>query len=315
MRALRDLPLLSQLTACEPGVEDPIEILYLNPLNFDEEADFRLCSLEFYAGLNCGELKLKMSSNIIHVRSSIKTLFKEQKLALIPREESLTQQEYEYTLRSIDAKTPLSIILPDGTRQTYQSPYEDMPLFRSSASVLLVLSNAARTLHDKIVWNGLPLRSRSEVKLLDLSLKWHLPPPAFSPKPDWQELTHPFERTSDPIKDLFDPKEEPVPDLISDTSSSSSESSLDTELALYPEEWIQNPGTTRWAKRIKKIIGRNLPFEQEVTNDNQLESYAKEKCRPYEEVMRTSRASVRFAPYLQRKPERRTRDDISIWFI
>ncbi|KAK7054420.1 hypothetical protein VNI00_003618 [Paramarasmius palmivorus] len=341
MGALRDLPLLNltQLTACEPGVQDPIERFYLNPLNFDQEIAFPLYALEFYAGLNRGELKLKMSQNIVHVRSSIKVLFGEQKLALIPRAdvimklleiqkhnrnckdrfydrirytESLTQQEYDYSLSSIDVKTPLSVILPDDTRQTYQSPHQDMPRFRSSASLLLILSNSARTLDNKFAF---PLRNRSEVKVLTLSLKWHVPPRTFSTKPNWQELTHPFERTDDLIKDLFDPKEESVPDLIPDTGSSSSESSLHTELALHPEEWIQNPGTTRWARRIKKIIGRNLPFEQEVMNDKQVVSYAKEKCRSYEEVMRTSRVSVRFGPYIRRKPRKRSRDDISIKFI
>ncbi|KAK7054421.1 hypothetical protein VNI00_003619 [Paramarasmius palmivorus] len=341
MGALRDLPLLdlTQLTACEPGAEDPIERFYLNSLNFDKEMAFPLYALEFYAGLNRGELKLKMSPNIIHVRSSIKALMEERKLALIPREEvvmklleihkhnekcerswydriryteSLNQQEYDYSLRSIDVKTPLSVILPDGTRQTYQSPHKDMPRFRSSASLLLILCNAARNLFNKLAF---PLRSNLEGEVLGLLIAWIAPPTEFSSKPDWQELTHPFERTSDLIKDLFDPKEDSVPDLIPDTGSSLSESSLATELALHPEEWIQNPGTTRWARRIKKIIGRNLPFEQEVTNDKQVVSYAKEKCRSYEEVTRTSRVSVRFAPYLRRKPKKRTRDDISFKFI
>ncbi|KAK7014463.1 hypothetical protein VNI00_019341 [Paramarasmius palmivorus] len=343
MSALHDLPLLSQLTACDIGTEDPIERFYLNSADREDAIPWRFYSLEFYMGLNYGEIDPKMSPNIIYVRSSIKKLLEEEKLALIPQEhvidtlldvqkhncscqsklyerirytERLPQREYDYCIRLIGSEVSLSIISPDGTRQAYPSLSENTPRFRSSASILLVLSNTARTLFKRIAWRGIQSRSIAESKVLFLQRQWRMPPSTFEAKPNWQALTHPFDRTHDIVADLFDPKkEEPVPELIPDTSSSSSESSLDTELALHPEEWIQNPGTTRWARRIKKIIGRNLPFEQEVTNDNQLESYAKEKCRPYEEVMRTSRVSVRFEPYLRRKPERRSWDDISIGFL
>ncbi|KAK7037311.1 hypothetical protein VNI00_011302 [Paramarasmius palmivorus] len=343
MSTLHDLPLLSQLTACEIGEEDPIERYYLNSPDREKAIPWRYYSLEFYMGLDHGELDPRMSPNIVYVRSSIRRLLEEEKLALIPREdiidkllniqshncgcqsklferirytESLPQKEYDYSLRHISLETSLSIILPDGTRQTYPSSYKDMPRFRSSASVILVLSSTARTLFEQVTCKASGYKSPAEVKILHLQQTWRMPPSTFKDKPDWQALTHPFERTDDLVSDILCPKkEEPVPDLISDTSSSSSDSSLDTELALHPEEWIQNPGTTRWARRIKKIIGRNLPFEQEVTNDKQLESYAMEKCRPYEEVMRTSRVSVRFEPYLRRKPERRSRDDISIGFL
>ncbi|KAK7037296.1 hypothetical protein VNI00_011287 [Paramarasmius palmivorus] len=343
MSTLHDLPLLSQLTACDIGTDDPIERFYLNPTDREEAIPWRFYSLEFYMGLNYGEIDPKMSPNILYVRSSIKKLLEEEKLALIPQEhvvdtlldvqkhncdcqsklyerirytECLPQHEYEYCLRTIGLETPLSIISPDGTRQTYSSSSEDMPRFRSSASILLILSNTARTLFNQFAWRGSPCQRIAEYKVLFLQRQWRMPPSTFEAKPDWQALTHPFDRTHDIVADLLDPKkDEPVPELIPDTSSSSSESSLDTELALHPEEWIQNPGTTRWARRIKKIIGRNLPFEEEVTNDKQLKSYAKEKCRPFEEVMRTSRVSVRFEPYLRRKPTLRARDDISIWFI
>ncbi|KAK7037272.1 hypothetical protein VNI00_011263 [Paramarasmius palmivorus] len=342
--SLHDLPLLSQLTACDPGIEDPIERFHLNAVGTENAMPWRQSySLEFYMGLNYKELNLGMSPNIIYVRSSIRRLLEEKKLVLIPDEdvldklldiqkhncscqsklyerirytEFLPQQEYDYRLRSISLEEPLSVILPDGTRQTYLPTLEDMPHFRSSASIVLVLANAARALFEKVLSKGLPFQSVAEAKVWYLQRQWRTPPSTFAEKPDWMALTHPFDQTDDLVADILgSKKEEPVPDLIPDTSSSVSESSLDTELALHPEEWIQNPGTTRWARRIKKIIGRNLPFEQEVTNDNQLELYAKEKCRSYEEVMRTSRVSVRFEPYSRRRPERRSRDDISIWFI
>ncbi|KAK7018047.1 hypothetical protein VNI00_018420 [Paramarasmius palmivorus] len=255
------------------------------------------------------------------VCSRIKNLLEEEKLVLVPQEqvidtlpdvqkpncscqsklyerirytECLPEQECDYHVRQIGLESCLSIILPDNTRQTYTYSSQYKPRFRSSASPLLFLSNTARTLFEQVACKASPYQSIAEAKA----------------------LTHPFDRTRDLVADLLDPKkEEPVPELVPDTSSSSSESSLDTESALHPEEWIQNPGPTRWARRIKKIIGRKLPFEQDVTNDKQQESYAKEKCRTYEEVMRPSRDSVRFEPYLRRKLALRARDDISSWFI
>ncbi|KAK7037275.1 hypothetical protein VNI00_011266 [Paramarasmius palmivorus] len=185
--------------------------------------------------------------------------------------------QYAYRLRPIAIDAPLSIVSLDGARQRYQSPFEDIPHFRSSASILLVLSNAARTLHDQIVE---PFQNILEVGVLDISGQWYAPPATFAQKPNWQDLTHPFERTHNPIRDILDPQEEgPVPDLTPDIFSSTLESSLDTELALHPTEWLQNPGIKRWTRWTKKIIDRNLPFEEEVTNDKQLESSAKERCR------------------------------------
>ncbi|KAK7026839.1 hypothetical protein VNI00_015381 [Paramarasmius palmivorus] len=344
MSTLDQLPILSQFTACEAGVEDPIEAMYLNPPDFEQETGLPLYSLEFFMGMNYGELKLKMISNIIYVRSSVKKLLQEQKLAIIPTEEVfeksvevwehnqkcklydrirytevLPQQEYEYRLRTINIQLPLFIILPDGTRQTYQSPFEHIPHIRSSACVFLMITNAIRTIHNQIDLKRGTTNDLVEAKMMAMLAWWHSVPRTFARKPDWQALAHPLDRTDDPIKDILTPKEDlPVPDLIPDTSSSTTDTTLDTEIVLKLWPRIKpKPETDRWVGWMKNIIDHKLPFADEVVNDDdkRVRSYAKEKSRSYEEVMRTSRASVRYAPYLRTKPKREARDDISVMII
>ncbi|KAK7019768.1 hypothetical protein VNI00_017934 [Paramarasmius palmivorus] len=344
MSSLHDLPLLSQLTACDVGVEDPIEAMYLNPPNFEDVTKLPLYSLEFFMGLNFGELKLKMSSNIIYVRSSIKKLLQGQKIALIPMEnildkvlevweynkkcklydrirldEVLPQQEYEYRLQPIDFDSPLSLISSNGTRQPYQPSLEDAPHIRLSAFVFLVITNSIRTIYEQIDLKGRPTTDLVEAKMMFMLSRWYSAPSSFARKPDWQALAHPLDQTDDPIKDILTPKEDlPVPDLIPDTSSSTTDTTLDTEIVLKLWPRINpKPETDRWVGWMKNIIDHKLPFADEVVNDDdkRVRSYAKEKSRPYEEVMRTSRASVRYAPYLRTKPKREARDDISVMII
>ncbi|KAK7026845.1 hypothetical protein VNI00_015387 [Paramarasmius palmivorus] len=345
MANLHHLPLLSQFTACEEGIDDPIEMMYLKEPDIENKTRLPLYSLEFFMGLNYGETKLKMSPNIIYVRSSIKRLLQEQQLALIPTEEVvdkllevwdhnekckllhkrirytevLPQQEYEYTLRTFALKNPLFLIMPDGTRQTYQSPFHKMPHVRLQACVFLVISHSARTLYDQVVRRRCPWNGLVESKLVVMFTHWRTAPPTFARKPDWQKMAHPLDRTDDPIKDILVPKADlPVPDLIPDTSSSTTDSTLNTEIVLKLWPRIKpKPETDRWVGWMKNIIDHKLPFADEVVNDDdkRVRSYAKEKSRPYEEVMRTSRASVRYAPYLRPKPKRGAKDDISVMII
>ncbi|KAK7026843.1 hypothetical protein VNI00_015385 [Paramarasmius palmivorus] len=339
MPALHDLPLLSQFTACDAGVEDPIETMYLNPPDYEKETKTPLYPLEFFMGLNFEELKLEMSPNIIHVRASVKKLLQDQKLALVPMKDVVDKvlkvwehnkkckiydrirytEEHKYRLRTIGLKSPLSLILPDGSLQTFCPPYKKMPHVRLSACVFLVINNAARILFDQIVMRGRPSKGLTECKMMTMFARWQSAPPTFACKPDWRALAHPLDRTDDPIKDILNPKEDfPVPDLILDTSSSTTDTTLDTEIVLKLWPRIKpEPETDRWVGWMKNIIDHKLPFANEVVNDDdkRVRSYAKEKSRPYEEVMRTSRASVRYAPYLRSKPKRKAKDDISAMII
>ncbi|KAK7017519.1 hypothetical protein VNI00_018598 [Paramarasmius palmivorus] len=278
------------------------------------------------------------------VRSSIKRLLQEQQLALIPTEEVvdkllevwdhnekckllhkrirytevLPQQEYEYTLRTFTLKTPLFLVMPDGTRQTYQPPFQKMPHVRLQACVFLVISHPARTLYDQVVRRRCPWNGLVESKLVVIYTHWRTAPPTFARKPDWQKMAHPLDRTDDPIKDILVPKADLLPDLIPDTSSSTTDSTLDTEIVLKLWPRIKpKPETDRWVGWMRNIIDHKLPFADEVVNDKdkRVRSYAKEKSRPYEEVMRTTRASVRYAPYLRPKPKREAKDDISVMII
>ncbi|KAK7017522.1 hypothetical protein VNI00_018601 [Paramarasmius palmivorus] len=344
MSVLHHLPLLSQLTACDEGLEDPIEVMHLSPLGTEKDAKLPLYAVEFFMGLNYGELKLNMAPNIIYVRSSIKKLLQEQKLAFIPREdvvdkllevwehnekcklyerirytEVLSQLEYEYSLRTIALKSPLSIIMPDGTRKTYRSPFKKMPQVRLSASVILVINYSARILYNQVALKGRPWKGLVESKMSVMFTHWGTAPPTFARKPNWQRMAHPLDRTDDPVKDILVPKADlPVPDLVSDTSSSTTDSTLDTETVLRLWPRIKpKPETDRWVGWMRNIIDHKLPFADEVVNDEdkRVRSYAKEKSRPYEEVMRTGRASVRYAPYLRPKPKREAKDDISVMSI
>uniref|UniRef100_A0A0W0FB31 Uncharacterized protein n=1 Tax=Moniliophthora roreri TaxID=221103 RepID=A0A0W0FB31_MONRR len=89
MSLLSHLPLLSQLTAQTSEKDDPVESYRLNSLEADSKMAGPLYALEFFMGINYGELRLETSPNIVHVRSSIKRLLQDQKLALIPTEETL----------------------------------------------------------------------------------------------------------------------------------------------------------------------------------------------------------------------------------
>ncbi|ESK84017.1 hypothetical protein Moror_11520 [Moniliophthora roreri MCA 2997] len=329
MSSPNELPLLTQLTASEQ--EDPIEPYYLNSLDFKAQTRISLYSLEFFMGLRFGELRLESSLNIVHVRSSIKKLLQEQKLTLLPTEEILDKilelhvhngkcklydrtrytdvlpfQEYEYRVRPIDLNVPLYIISPDGTRQLYQPLLPQTPHIRSTANPFLVVSNAGFAL-IKAAFRRHPV---PEVKIMEIRHQWRTAPLSFAQKPDWKELGHPLDRLGDPVEEILARKEvEPCPDLVPDTSSSSSYTSLATSMASQHLAWIQNPGTKRWVKKMRKIIDRNIGYEEEVSNDKQIKLYRKEKSRPYEEVMRTSRVHVRFEPYLRPKC---ALDDISV---
>ncbi|ESK88252.1 hypothetical protein Moror_5482 [Moniliophthora roreri MCA 2997] len=328
------LPLLSQLTASTPECEDPIETYYLNPLEFENGTRIPVYSLEFFMGLNYGELRLEMSPNIVHVRSSIKKLLQEQKIALIPTEEALDaiielqfhnlgskiydrkrytdvlpHDEYEYRLRSFDLEHSLSIISSDGTRQHYRPPDQRLPHLRSTAHPFLVVSNAAATLFAAVLRRS-PVE---DIKVMVIQNKWYKAPLSFAQKPNWKELGHPLDKHSDPVEEILaHKKDESCPDLISDTSSLSSHTSLSTSMASQHLAWTQNPGTKRWVKKMKKIVERSIGYEEEVSNDKQTKSYRREKSRPYDEVMRTSRVSVRFAPYLRHERQIRAFDDISV---
>ncbi|ESK87176.1 hypothetical protein Moror_10918 [Moniliophthora roreri MCA 2997] len=333
MSLLNELPLLTQLTASEQ--EDPIEPYYLNPLDFKGQTRIPLYALEFFMGLRFGELRLESSLNIVHVRSSIKKLLQEQKLTLLPTEEItdkllhlhwqnaecklydrtrytdvLPFQEYEYRVRLIDLNIPLYIISPDGTRQLYRPLFPQTPHIRSTIHPFLVVTNATLAL-VKVALRCQPI---PEVKILEIRRQWWLVPSNFAQKPDWKELGHPLDRLGDPVEEILAHKEvESCPDLVPDTSSSSSSyTSLATSTASQHLAWIQNPGTKRWVKKARKIIDRNIGYEEEVLNDKQIKSYRKEKSRPYEEVMRTSQLSVRFEPYLRPKSKMHALDDISV---
>ncbi|KAK7052950.1 hypothetical protein VNI00_004270 [Paramarasmius palmivorus] len=329
-----DLPLLSQLTACAHEVEDPIETLYLNPLDFETEMDHPKYTLEFFMGLRLDELHLNMSPNIIYVRSSIKRLFEEKKLVLIPSDEIvdiifqlhednlkcamcdrtrctdlLPPKEYEYRVRPIELDIPLTIISNDGTRRSYTPSPENMLHVRSNVHPYLATSHAAFVL-DEAGLRRVPVK---EVVHLCIRDSWFKVPSSFGQMINWQKFAHPLEQ-GDIVSQILKPKEEeePIPDLTPDNSSSTSYSSLDTNAVLDPVHYIQNPGTKRWVKRINKYIDHDVRFVDDVLNEKQINSYRKEKSRPYEEVMRTDLSAIRFAPYLRPKRKMRAYDDIYV---
>ncbi|ESK84023.1 hypothetical protein Moror_11526 [Moniliophthora roreri MCA 2997] len=232
MSLLNHLPLLSQLTAQTSEKDDPVESYRLNSLEVDSKLVRPLYALEFFMGINYGELRLEKSPNTVHVRSSIKRLLQDQKLALIPTEETLDKllklhsqnlecevyartryrdvlphQEYEYLVRSFDLKEPLSIISHDGSRHTYTPPHDNLPHFRSTAHPFLVVRNAASTLFAAAL-RRLPVK---DVKVMVIRSKWYKAPPTFAQKPDWKELGHPLDRVGDPVEEILAPRERNLP--------------------------------------------------------------------------------------------------------
>ncbi|EEB94725.1 hypothetical protein MPER_06415 [Moniliophthora perniciosa FA553] len=100
-----------------------------------------------------------------------------------------------------------------------------------------------------------------EAKVFEIRHEWRTAPLSFAQKPDWKELGHPLDRLGDPVEEILAHKEvEPCPDLVPDTSSSSSSSLSYTGLATVTTSqhlaWIQKPGTKRWVKQMRKIIDR-----------------------------------------------------------
>ncbi|KAK7060993.1 hypothetical protein VNI00_000728 [Paramarasmius palmivorus] len=287
----------------------------------------KLSSVEYYTGMNFGEIKLDMSLNIVYVRSSIKALMEERRLTLIPMDEVvnkiysvqfrnssrkrffdrtrlteiLPKQEYEYRLFMSSAlDIPLSIIMSDGSRR---STSQDIPHFRSSVHPLLVTCHAAQVVQKdilKLPVHPPPQLPHAETEVIVIAHYWYDVPPTFTQKPDWyQDLCHPLERMSQALEEQ----------LATYTSSSDT---LDPEFEVRVARRKPKLVTAQWAKKMRKRIERKLPFDKRVSNEKQLRSYAKEKSRPYEEVMRTSRASVPFAPSLKRRP--RSTDDIELSF-
>ncbi|KAK7052970.1 hypothetical protein VNI00_004290 [Paramarasmius palmivorus] len=166
-------------------------------------------------------------------------------------------------------------------------------------------------LHAAFVLDEAALRRIPVEEVMHLCIRdlWFKVPSSFGRTVDWQKFVHPLEQ-GDIISQTskLQREEVPVPDLAPDTSSTLYSSS-DTDVALHPIHYVQNPGMKRWVKRINKYIDRDVRFADVVLNEKQISSHRKEKSRPFEEVIRTE-LSVRFAPYSRSKPKVRAYDDM-----
>ncbi|KAL1714096.1 hypothetical protein EV715DRAFT_210290 [Schizophyllum commune] len=141
-------------------------------LSLDQEADYQqIWTLEWFWGLNKGELPLCTSLNRLELQADIMTTFKDADWMLVPTEktmeaielicehndcadeisrkspQALSQPAYEYELRPLGfalecRRAALYATLEDGTRRAYHYPYDDLPRIRSQAHPFFVVMQA-----------------------------------------------------------------------------------------------------------------------------------------------------------------------------